>query len=182
VCIREIVRTITRAPERATLVRLVISEAPHFPVILDMWHSRGIVPLIAEPLAKMAAAGMLDTEDPAQAAEHLNALTIGQVSSKSMMGTIQLSESETDRIITSGIAVFLRAYLPTPGHPPPRRPPPRSPRQPPLTSSVRWGCPLARPPRMASLFRSAPLPRMVFASRRAFRLFRPPGDHPPVAP
>jgi TetR/AcrR family transcriptional repressor of mexJK operon len=117
VCIREIVRTITRAPERATLIRLVISEAPHFPVILDMWHSRSIVPLIAEPLAKMAAAGMLDTDDPAQAAEHLNALTIGQVSNKSMMGTIQLSESETDRIITSGIAVFLRAYLPTPGHP-----------------------------------------------------------------
>jgi AcrR family transcriptional regulator len=111
-CIREIVRTITRAPERATLVRLVISEAPHFPVILDMWHSRGIVPLIAEPLAKMAAAGLLDTDDPAQAAEHLDALTIGQVSNKSMMGTIQLTESETDRIITSGIAVFLRAYLP----------------------------------------------------------------------
>src|SRR5271165_4975999 len=35
-CIREIVRTITRAPERATLVRLLISEAPHFPVILDL--------------------------------------------------------------------------------------------------------------------------------------------------
>jgi AcrR family transcriptional regulator len=111
-CIREIVRTITRAPERATLVRLLISEAPHFPVILDMWHSRGIVPLLAEPLAKMAAAGLLDTDDPAQAAEHLNALTIGQVSNKSVMGTIQLTESETDRIITSGIAVFLRAYLP----------------------------------------------------------------------
>src|SRR5580704_5947304 len=44
-CIREIVRTITRAPERATLVRLLISEAPHFPVILDLWHNRGIVPL-----------------------------------------------------------------------------------------------------------------------------------------
>jgi AcrR family transcriptional regulator len=110
-CIREIVRTITRAPERATLVRLLISEAPHFPVILDMWHSQGVVPLIAEPLAKMAAAGLLDTDDPAQAAEHLSALTIGQVGHKSVMGTIQLTESETDRIITSGIAVFLRAYL-----------------------------------------------------------------------
>src|ERR1700730_18037941 len=44
-CIREIVRTITHAPERATLVRLLISEAPHFPAILDLWHNRGIVPL-----------------------------------------------------------------------------------------------------------------------------------------
>jgi TetR/AcrR family transcriptional regulator, mexJK operon transcriptional repressor len=109
-CIREIVRTITRAPERATLVRLLISEAPHFPVILDLWHNRGIVPLIAEPLAKLAAAGLLDTDDPARAAEHLSALTLGQVNSKSVMGTIQLSDSEADRIITSGIAVFMRAY------------------------------------------------------------------------
>ena len=111
-CIREIVRTITRTPGRDTLVRLLISEAPHFPVILDLWHSRGIVPLLAEPLAKLAAAGLIDTDDPAQAAEHLNALTIGQVNNKSLMGTIQLTESETDRIVTSGIAVFMRAYGP----------------------------------------------------------------------
>ena len=111
-CIREIVRTITRAPERATLVRLLISEAPHFPVILDLWHNRGIVPLIAEPLAKLAAAGLLDTDDPAQAAEHLSALTLGQVNNKSVMGTIQLRDPEADRIITSGIAVFMRAYAP----------------------------------------------------------------------
>ena len=104
----------------ATLVRLLISEAPHFPVILDLWHNRGIVPLIAEPLAKLAAAGLLDTDDPAQAAEHLSALTLGQVNDKSMMGTIQLSDSEADGIITSGIAVFMRAYAP----PAPLRPAP----------------------------------------------------------
>ena len=112
-CIREIVRTITRAPERATLVRLILSEAPHFPAILDLWHSRGIVPLIAEPLAKLAATGLLGTDDPALAAEHLSALTLGQVNNKSMMGTIPLTDSEADRIIVSGIAVFLRAYGPS---------------------------------------------------------------------
>ena len=111
-CIREIVRTITRAPERATLVRLLISEAPHFPAILDLWQNRGIVSLIAEPLAKLAAAGLLDTDDPTQAAEHLSALTLGQVNDKSVMGTIQLTDSEADRIIRSGIAVFMRAYGP----------------------------------------------------------------------
>ncbi len=109
-CIREIVRTITRAPERSTLVRLLVSEAPHFPAILDLWHTRGIVPLIAEPLAKLAAAGLLGTDDPAQAADHLYALTFGQVNNKSMMGTIQLTSAEADRIITSGIDVFMRAY------------------------------------------------------------------------
>jgi len=111
-CVSEIVRSISRAPERATLVRLVISEAPHFPAILDLWHNRGIVPIIAEPLAKLAASGLLDAEDPALAAEHLSALTFGQVNNKSMMGTVQLGDLETDRIITSGIAVFLRAYGP----------------------------------------------------------------------
>ncbi len=109
-CMGEIVRTITRAPERATLVRLLMSEAPHFPAILDLWHNRGIVSVIAEPLAKLTAAGLLDTDDPAQAAEHLFALTLGQVNDKSMMGTIQLTHSEADRIIVSGIAVFMRAY------------------------------------------------------------------------
>ena len=56
-CVREIVRAITRAPERATLARLLISEAPHFPAILDLWHNRGIVPLIAEPLASWPRPG-----------------------------------------------------------------------------------------------------------------------------
>ncbi len=111
-CVSEIVRTITRAPERSTLVRLLISEAPHFPVLLDMWHNRGIVPIIAGPLAKLAASGMLDTDDPALAAEHLSALTFGQINNKSMMGTVQLTDAEADRIITSGIDVFLRAYAP----------------------------------------------------------------------
>jgi Histidine kinase-like ATPase domain/AefR-like transcriptional repressor, C-terminal domain len=49
----------------------------------------------------------------ALAAEHLSALTFGQINNKSMMGTVQLTDSEADRIITSGIAVFMRAYGPT---------------------------------------------------------------------
>jgi TetR/AcrR family transcriptional regulator, mexJK operon transcriptional repressor len=81
-------------------------------VILDFWHNRGIVPLIAEPLAGLAAAGRLDTDDPAQAAEHLSALTFGQVNNKSMMGTIEFTDAEADRIITSGITVFMCAYAP----------------------------------------------------------------------
>ena len=75
------------------------------------------MPIIAEPLARLAAAGLLDADDPALAAEHLSALTFGQVNNKSMMGTVQLSDSEADRIITSGIAAFLRAYT---APPPPR--------------------------------------------------------------
>jgi TetR/AcrR family transcriptional regulator, mexJK operon transcriptional repressor len=111
-CVREIVGTISRAPERATLVRLVISEAPHFPAILDLWRNRGIVPLIAAPLARLAAAGRLAADDPSLAAEHLSALTFGQVNNKSMMGTVELTDAETDRIVTNGVRAFMRAYAP----------------------------------------------------------------------
>jgi TetR/AcrR family transcriptional regulator, mexJK operon transcriptional repressor len=111
-CVREIVETISRAPERATLIRLVISEAPHFPAILDLWRNRGIVTLIAAPLARLAAAGRLTVEDPSLAAEHLSALTFGQVNNKSMMGTVELTDAATDRIIVSGVSVFMRAYGP----------------------------------------------------------------------
>jgi TetR/AcrR family transcriptional regulator, mexJK operon transcriptional repressor len=111
-CVREIVLLVTRTPERAALVRLVISEAPHFPSILDLWRGRGLTPLLAVPLARLAAAGRIDAADPAEAAEHLSALTLGQINNKSLMGTVQLTEAQTDRIITSGIRVFLRAYAP----------------------------------------------------------------------
>src|SRR6185369_17444125 len=56
------------------------------PAILDLWHNRGIVPIIAEPLAKLVASGRLDADDPALAAQHLSALTFGQVNNASMMG------------------------------------------------------------------------------------------------
>ncbi|HYY19646.1 MAG TPA: hypothetical protein VE864_12475, partial [Streptosporangiaceae bacterium] len=45
-------------------------------------------------------------------AQHLSALTFGQVNNASMMGTVQLSDAEADRIITTGIAAFMRAYAP----------------------------------------------------------------------
>ncbi len=59
-------------------------------------------------------AGLFDTDDSARAAEHLSALTLGQVNNKSMMGTIRLSDSEADHVIISGLAVFMR---PTPCRP-----------------------------------------------------------------
>jgi TetR/AcrR family transcriptional repressor of mexJK operon len=111
-CVRETVRAITRAPERSTLVRLIMSEAPHFPDVLALWRNGGIVPLLAEALTPLAVAGRLATDDPAQAAEHLYALTFGQVNIKSMLGTIELSDAVADRIVTSGVRVFMRAYAP----------------------------------------------------------------------
>lgn len=112
VCVTEITRSIARAPERATLSRLVITEAPHFPVLIDLLHNRAVTPLIAAPLARLGRAGRLAVSDATEAAEHLAALTFDQVSSRSLMGTLPLSDAETARLIASGVRVFLRAYLP----------------------------------------------------------------------
>ena len=50
--------------------------------------------------------------DRISAIEHLYALTFGQVNSKSMLGTIALTEAAAERIITSGVRAFTRAYAP----------------------------------------------------------------------
>ena len=50
--------------------------------------------------------------DAGQAAEHLMALTFGQVSDKSLLGTVPLGDDEAGRVVTSGVEVFLRAYAP----------------------------------------------------------------------
>jgi TetR/AcrR family transcriptional regulator, mexJK operon transcriptional repressor len=111
-CVTEITRSIVRAPDRATLARLLMAEAPHFPDVIDLLHTREIAPIIAEPLEKLAVAGRLAVTDARQAAEHLAALTFGQVSTRSLMGTVPLGEDEMARLIAGGVQVFLRAYAP----------------------------------------------------------------------
>jgi TetR/AcrR family transcriptional repressor of mexJK operon len=111
-CVTDITRSIVRSPERSTLARLLITEAPHFPDVIDLLHTREITPLIAVPLERLAAAGRLIVTDGKQAADHLAALTFGQVSSRSLMGTVPLGEEETARLIGGGVQVFLRAYAP----------------------------------------------------------------------
>ena len=109
-CVFDVTRSIVRAPDRSTLVRLLMTEAPHFPALIDLLHTREIAPLLAAPLAELTAAGRLSAPDPRQAAEHLSALTFGQVSARSLMGTVPLTEEETTRVLRGGVQVFLRAY------------------------------------------------------------------------
>ncbi|MBO0821386.1 MAG: TetR/AcrR family transcriptional regulator, partial [Nocardiopsaceae bacterium] len=90
-CVTEITRSIVRAPERATLSRLLLTEAPHFPALIDLLHDRTVTPIIAAPLARLGRAGLLAIGDPGEAAEHLAALTFEQVNARSLMGTVPLS-------------------------------------------------------------------------------------------
>lgn len=116
-CATDITRSIVRSPERSTLTRLLIAEAPHFPDVIDLLHTREIAPLLAVPLERLAAAGRLAVADGRQAAEHLAALTFGQVSTRSLMGTVPLGEDETARLIDGGVQAFVRAYSPVDARP-----------------------------------------------------------------
>jgi AcrR family transcriptional regulator len=109
--IGEVARTITRSPERAALFRLVLTEAPHFPALLTLWQGRqSLTPVLARALSTLPAGSNLDIADADRAAEHLTALTFGQINSRSLFSLLPVSEEDLDSIITGGVGVFARAY------------------------------------------------------------------------
>jgi TetR/AcrR family transcriptional regulator, mexJK operon transcriptional repressor len=109
----EVARVMTTAPDRIALVRLIMSEAPFFPTL--MRAEQGPITMhgsVSAYLARLAGQGRLAITDPAEAAEHLVALTINQINARTMFGVNPVSDREVERIITSGVAVFVRAYRP----------------------------------------------------------------------
>lgn len=109
-CVRQIAMVTARSPDRAALIRLLIATIPHFSWSAELWHKRGITPLLAAGLERLAKTAPLAIDYFEEAAGHLSALTIGQLNNRSIMGTVPLSDAETEAILTSGVAVFLRAY------------------------------------------------------------------------
>jgi TetR/AcrR family transcriptional regulator, mexJK operon transcriptional repressor len=111
--VREAALTLTMAPDRIALIRLILTEAPYFPALLR--EERGQETMhatLAAVLARLAKAGSLAISNPDEAAEHLFALTFGQASNRSMFAGVRLSDAEVERIVTGGVRVFLRAYPP----------------------------------------------------------------------
>jgi TetR/AcrR family transcriptional regulator, mexJK operon transcriptional repressor len=103
--------TLTNALDRIALMRLILSEAPYFPALLrDELRQQTMHETLARALARLGQDGQLAVPDTSEAAEHLFALTFGQVSSRSLFSTAPLPQAEVERIVTSGVAVFLRAY------------------------------------------------------------------------
>ena len=102
-----------RSPDRAALIRLMTSEAAHFPQLLAaQMRPRGITASIADQLTKLAARGLFDMPEPEEAANHLFSLTMGQMNNRSLFGAVQLTDAEIKRMTTSGARAFLRAYRP----------------------------------------------------------------------
>jgi TetR/AcrR family transcriptional regulator, mexJK operon transcriptional repressor len=110
----EVALTMTTAPDRIALVRLIMSEAPFFPALMraEQWPTTMHGSITAH-LARLGGEGRLAITDPTEAAEHLIALTINQINARTMFGVVPVSEAEVERIVTSGVAAFVRAYRPT---------------------------------------------------------------------
>ena len=110
---RETAHTVTTAPDRIALVRLILAEAPYFPALIRAEAGpltmRGTV---AGHLARLAAAGRLAITDPAEATDHLLALTLNQINTRTLFGVVAISDAEIDRVVTGGVAAFVRAYRP----------------------------------------------------------------------
>jgi AcrR family transcriptional regulator len=105
--------TLTVAVDRVALLRLILTEAPFFPALLrDEVGQQGMHGTLARVLAQLGQAGSPAISNPADAAEHLFALTFGAVNNRAMFEHGRLAEAETVRIVTSGVRVFLRAYCP----------------------------------------------------------------------
>jgi AcrR family transcriptional regulator len=111
--VREAARTLTMAPERIALIRLILTEAPYFPALISQDAGQeGMRGTLTRVVTRLAQSGRLAVTDPHEAADHLFALTFGQASYWSMFLGETLSQPEVDRMVTSGVRVFLRAYRP----------------------------------------------------------------------
>ena len=109
--IRATAHVTTRLPERAALLRLILTEAPRFPALLDQWQGRrALTPLLERALTGLGPDSPLDITDPRGAAGHLAALTFGQINNRTLFGLLQLTDDELDAIVTGGVDVFARAY------------------------------------------------------------------------
>lgn len=109
--IRGVALAISGSPERAALVRVLLTEAPRFPALREQWQGRrSLLPLLDRALSLLGPGSGLAIDDPAQAAEYLSALTFGQINNRSLFGLTRLSDDEIDAIVTGGVQVFSRAF------------------------------------------------------------------------
>jgi AcrR family transcriptional regulator len=112
---RGFVGLMTDYPDHFALVRHIHAEADHVPPeVLEAWREAGPVPVgraLAEALEGLASAGLLDLHgDAALACTHLMALVAHTITQQSHYGVRPLPKEETERLITGGVAAFLRAY------------------------------------------------------------------------
>ncbi|OIJ92043.1 TetR/AcrR family transcriptional regulator [Streptomyces colonosanans] len=102
-------------PDHFALVRHIHAEADHVPPeALEAWKDAGPGPVghaLADAMAGLATAGLIDVHgDAAMAGAHFMTLTSHSIVQLSHYGVLPLPKEETNRLITGGVAAFLRAY------------------------------------------------------------------------
>ncbi len=112
---RALVAMMADYPDHFALVRHIHAEVDHVPAeVLEAWRDAGPVPVgraFAEALAGLAVHGLLDLHgDPELAGAHFMALASHAIVQLSHYGVLPLAPEVTDRLITGGVAAFLRAY------------------------------------------------------------------------
>ena len=102
---------VAQTPDRNAMVRLIVAEAAHFPDLLERWREAGPQQqMLADRLAELAARGLLDVPDPVEAAAYLGILVTARAHSRTLYGTLPISEEELTELVASGVRVFLRAF------------------------------------------------------------------------
>ncbi|MEH0574793.1 MULTISPECIES: TetR/AcrR family transcriptional regulator [Streptomyces] len=112
---RGFVGLMAQYPNHFALVRHIHAEADHVPrEVLDAWRDAGPGPVgraLAEAMESLAAAGLLDVHgDATLAATHFTALVSHAITQRSHYGVLPLPKEETERLMSGGVAAFLRAY------------------------------------------------------------------------
>lgn len=102
-------------PDHFALVRHIHAEADHVPPeLLEAWTNAGPGPVgraLGDAMAGLAAAGLLDVHgDPAMAGAHFMALVSHSLVQLTHYGVLPLPQEQVDRLVTGGVAAFLRAY------------------------------------------------------------------------
>jgi TetR/AcrR family transcriptional repressor of mexJK operon len=119
---------VAQGQERSAMARLIVSEASHFPELIERWRSVGPQQqALADRLAGYARRGLLQVPDPRQAAAYLGILITAEANARTLYGTVPIPTKELERLVAGGVDVFLRAF--GPGSATRARRPSRSPRR-----------------------------------------------------
>ncbi|PWB94161.1 TetR/AcrR family transcriptional regulator [Methylosinus sporium] len=99
--------------EWAAFFQAVSSERWRYPELCHLYFNSGkqnVLDLVSNYLEEAKARGLLAIDDAQMAAEHLLHLTVSDLPMRVALGLDLRSEAEYQRVMESGLAVFLKAY------------------------------------------------------------------------
>ncbi|MGW4844310.1 TetR/AcrR family transcriptional regulator [Nocardia brasiliensis] len=101
-----------RTDESRALRRLVCAEAAQFPDLVDLVTevSRRATAALADRLARLSLAGVLDIDDPDIAAGQFAALLAGPADGVLRLGTRPVPEPELRALTDAAVTTFLKAF------------------------------------------------------------------------